>query len=380
MKYETILKDVPINEITNVTLNDGNVIKCKKIPLATVGNMDSFLTGIKDGLNLTTGALSFVATCGSAKLYSAVGDATTYMRNSSGNLLSASVGSNGKISGQPGFQELELAKDGAKVATSIAKVIPWIAIAVTVVEVGTKIVMNQQQIKANQIAFYDKHSEINEDNVNNLWQVINDYTLSKQDDAHRTADLVIVKNAFNEANNSLRKLTKEAAKSKKINNHLVYAMKTALDVYSFAYLLNIMYAKVEDCSEYVEKALKDIKEKTDTYNEIYDKCYEQYLKEREKQNKILKNTQYNNADKSKKSILIRAGVDLLTGGLAELGSLGSKGVGKKLQKENEEAIAKLDSCKQNGNPFADCIENASELLLLKKPVLRDDKYLYYQVD
>lgn len=380
MKYKTILKDVPKNDIEVVAMNDGTEIKCKKIPLTTIGNMDTFLTGIKDGMNLTTGALNFIATCGSTKLYSAVGDASTYMRNSSGNLLSASVGANGKISGQPGFQELELAKDGAKVATSIAKVIPWIAIAITVVEVGTKIIMNQQQIKANQIAFYDKHSEINEDNINNLWQIINDYTLSKQDEAHRTADLVIVKNAFNEANNSLRKLTKEAAKSKKINDHLVYAMKTALDVYSFAYLLNIMYAKVEDCSEYVEKALQDIKEKTDIYNEIYDKCYEQHIKDQEKQNKVLKNTQYNNADKSKKNILIRAGADFLTGGLAELGSLGSKGLCKKIQADNKTIIAKLDSCKQSGNPFADCIENASELLLLKKPVFRDDKYLYYQVN
>ena len=380
MKYETVLKDVSKNEIELVTMNDGSVIKCKKVPLATIENMDSFLTGVKEGISLTSGALSFIATCGSSKLYSAVGDASTYMRSSSGHILSASVGSNGKIVGQPGFEEMELGKQGVKAATTVAKVIPWVAIAVTVIEIGTKIVMNQQQIKANQIAEYDKHLEVNEDSMNDLWQVINDYTLSRQDDAHRTADLVIVKTALKNANNSFRKLAKEADNVKKINDHLVCAMKTALDVLSFSYLLNVMYSKVDEYSEYVEKALGDINEKTEIYNRIYDECYKQYSESFKKQNKIFKNTQYDNSDKNKKTILKRGLIDLATLGLAEVGSLGSKGLEKKMQKSNDATIARLDSCKQSGNPFAECIENANDLLLLKKPVLRDEKYLYYQID
>ena len=51
-----------------------------------------------------------------------------------------------------------------------------------------------------------------------------------------------------------------------------------------------------------------------------------------------------------------------------------------MRKKNDATIARLDACKQNGNPFAECIKNTSDLLLLKKPVLRDEKYLYYQVE
>jgi len=379
-EYKKLLSTIPDNQLTEVKMNDGTIIKCKKIPIASIESMSSILTGLKDGLNLTAGALNYIASCGNIKLYSAVGDVSSYMRNSQGNILSASVGSNGKITGQPGFQEVGLTQGGIKAASTIAKAIPWVAIAVTIIEIGTKIVMNQQKIKADQIAFYDKQSEINEDSINDLWQVINDYSLSKQDDAHRTSDLVIVKTAFNKANNSFIKLSKDASKRNKINDHLVYAMKTALDVYSFAYLLKIMYANVEDCSEYVESALNDISEKTKLYDEIYDKCYQQYLESGKKQDKILKNTQYNNADKSTKTILKRVGADLLTGGVAEIGSLSSKGIGKKIQGNQKDVMVKLDACKQNGNPFVDCIGTAGELLLLKKPLLRDDKYLYYEAD
>ena len=219
MKYEALIKDVPQDEIVTVTMNDGSLIKCKKVPLSTIDNMDNFLTGIKEGLSLANGALGFIATCGATKLYSAVGDASTYMRNQSGNFLSASVGANGKITGQPGFQQVELAQQGVKAATTLAKAIPWITLAVTVIEVGTKIVANQEHIKAEQIAKYDKYCEINEDNINNLWQAMNDYTLFKGDEAHRTANILRINNALDESRNSIRKLTKDATQSKRINEH-----------------------------------------------------------------------------------------------------------------------------------------------------------------
>ena len=380
MKYEALIKDVPQDEIVTVTMNDGSLIKCKKVPLSTIDNMDNFLTGIKEGLSLANGALGFIATCGATKLYSAVGDASTYMRNQSGNFLSASVGANGKITGQPGFQQVELAQQGVKAATTLAKAIPWITLAVTVIEVGTKIVANQEHIKAEQIAKYDKYCEINEDNINNLWQAMNDYTLFKGDEAHRTANILRINNALDESRNSLRKLSKDATQSKRINEHLVYAMKTALDVYSFSLLLNIMYAKVDSTTELIEDAIKNINEKTKIYNDVLDKCYAQHIDSKNKHNKVLTNTQYDNASKNKKDIALRATLDLLTGGLTELGSLGSKQIGKKVQNKDETIIASLEECKNYNNPFAECIENAGDLILLKKPVMRDDKYLYYQVE
>lgn len=377
--YERMLTTIPDNQVVDVKMNDGTIVKCKKVPINTVENMDIFLTGIKDGLNIANGALNFIATCGNMKLYSAVGDVSTYMRSGNGNILSASVGADGKITGQPGFQEAEFAKQGLKAATTMAKVIPWVAIAVTVIEIGTKIVMNQKQIKANQIAYYDKMSEINEDSINDLWQILNDYTLSKQDEAHRTADLVIIKQAFNTANNSFRKLAKEAAHSKKIDDHLVCAMKTALDVYSFAYLLNIMYAKVEDCSDYVEKALEDIREKTKIYDETYEKSCEYYLKKCVKEKKFLDVIQFENKNPSKDDVAKRIGFNIASGGVTEGVSAISK-LATKNGTKTEQSIKRLDLCKESQTPFADCIENAGELLLLKKPVLRDEKYLYYQVD
>ena len=380
MKYDAIIKESSNNPIEEVKMVDGSIIKCKKVPLATVESMDTFLVGVKKSLDHTEKALNYIATCGDKKLYAAVGDASTYLKNKQGHILSSSIDEKGKITGQPGFKEIQISDKGVKAATGMAKAIPWVALAVTVIEVGTNIIKNQKAIQAEQIAFYDKLSEINEDNINNLWQVINNYTLSRQDDAHRTADLVVIKTAFNEANNSFRKLSKEASNNKKINDHLVSAMKTALDVYSFSYLLNIMYSNVEDCSEYVNKALEDISGKTEVFNAICDKCYNEYIENSKKHNKLLENTQYNNSNKSKKALAARIGVDVLTGGLAELGSLGSKQVGKKVQKDDEEIIKKLEKIKQSDNPFLEAIKNANQMLLLEKPVLKDDKYLYYQVD
>ena len=377
--YKKLFETIPDNQIEEVRMNDGAIIKCKKVPLTSLENMDVFLTGVKDGLNLANNSLSYIASCGGTPLYSAVGDVSTYMRNKEGNILSSSVNSKGKITGQPGFQESGLTKEGLKAAATAAKLIPYVAIAVTIIEISTKIVMHQKEIKANQDAFYDRHCEINEDSINNLWQVINDYTLAKNDEAHRIADLGIIKTSFNEANNSFIKLNKNSKDKKHISDHLVYAMKTALDVYSFAYLLKIMYSKVEDFSGYIENAINDIKEKTEIYEKIFDKCYQQYLTY-QKRNKDLSNTvEFKNKDPNTKDIAKRVTFDLATGGVSEIGSLISKGKNKKGTK-TDSIIKKLDMCKNSGNPYIDCIENAYAFIECKNKVLRDDKYLYYQVD
>ena len=377
--YKRLIESIPDNQIEEVKMSDGNIIRCKKIPLSSLEEMDLFLSGIKDGLNFVSGNLNYIASCGSTPLYSAVGDVSTYMRGKNGNILSSSVDSKGKITGQPGFQESELTKEGLKMATTAAKVIPWVAIAITVIEVGTKIVANQKQIKADQMAYYDSLCEINEDNINNLWQVVNDYTLAKSDEAHRSADLVVIKNAFNEANNSFRKLSKESKKNKQIDDHLIYAMKTALDVYSFSYLLKIMYSKVDDFSGYIENAINDIKEKNEIYGIVFEKCYNKYLKIDNRNKEILKQMQFNNGNPSKKDIAKRVAYDIASGGVTELVSLGTKSATKNGTKV-EEILKQLNMCKNTENPYIECIENAYAFIEQKNKVLRDDKYLYYQVD
>ena len=378
MKYELLAKELSKCEIETVKLNDGSLIKCKKVPLATIDSMDNFLIGIKEGLNISNSALGYIATIGSTKLYSAAGDASTYMRNKSGNLLSASIGRNGKISGQPGFQEVELAEKGAKAASKIAKAIPWVAIAVTVIEVGTKIVANQSRIRQEQIAIYEKYSEINEDHINNLWQAMNDYTLFKGDEAHRTANILRINNALDESRNNFRKLLKDASKNKKIDERLIFALKTALDVYSFAHLLNIMYAKVDNIPELIDNALKNIEERTTSYNELLERCYAEHIDQKYRHNKGLEKTQFDNSTKDKKKIAGRVALDVLSLGVTELVSLTSKGIEKKVKTKDKEIITALEECKNANNPFEECIRNADDLLLCNKIVMHDDKYLYYE--
>ena len=156
-------------------------------------------------------------------------------------------------------------------------------------------------------------------------------------------------------------------------------MKTALDVYSFARLLNIMYAKIDNTAELIEESLKSIEEKTQTYNKILEECYTQHSESQNKHNKALELTQFNNANKDKKHIITRIALDIATAGLTEFGSLSSKRIGKVVKQKDEQIIASLDQCKKANNPFVECIRNADDLLMLKKLVMRDDKYLYYQI-
>lgn len=379
MGYEDLIKTIPQNEIETIKMNDGSLIQCKKVPLATIDSMDNFLVGIKDGLNITNGALNFVATCGKNKLFSAVADPSTYMRNKNGDYLSALLDNKKKIVSQPGFKEVELAEQGVKTATTIAKVIPWIALAVTVIEVGTKIVINQEHIRAEQIDRYKNLREISEDNIYNLWQAMNDYTTYKGDEAFRSANVKVITDSLNSSRNILDRLSKEAQKCEKINEHLVFAMKAALDVFSFSELLKIMYTSIDGVAEIIKESLNEIEKRTHAFNTILDKCYSQQMENREKVNRRLERTQFNNASKSKKHIATRVALDLASGGLTELGSLASKGIGKYIKPKNDRIIESLEEYKKANNPFAECIKNADDVLMLKKLVMRDDKYLYYQI-
>ena len=380
MKYDVLLKDVKPNEVVEIRLNDVTLVKCQRIPLSTIKSMDSVIGGMKSVLNITNSSLSFVATYGHQKLFTAVGDPSTYMKKGDGTFLSASLNKDKQIDSQLGFREVELVKDGAKVAMKIGKIIPYVAIAVTVIEVGTKIFLQQKEIKNQQVAHYKKIYEINEDSINNLWQSLEDYTYFNSDEAHRTANIIKINHALDEARNSLGKLYQDGLNSKRIDENLVYAMKKALEVYSFAHLLILMYSKVDDFSNYIENALKNINEKTLEYNEVLEKCYNQYIEDEKKHHETLKNTQFNNASKDKEDIAARVVLDTISGGVTEVISLGSKAISKKVTEKDQEAIKRLNECKNKNNPSLDCIENAEDIILLKKPVFKDDKYLYYQID
>lgn len=156
-------------------------------------------------------------------------------------------------------------------------------------------------------------------------------------------------------------------------------MKAALDVYSFSYLLKIVFSKVEDCQEIINNAIADIEEKTKTYNAIYEKCHSQYLAQNAKNSKFLDTIQFNNKNPSREDVAKRVGFNLLSGGTAEIASAITKQATKKGTKTSI-ALQNIEKCKSENNPYVECIKNTYSYLEHKKAILRDDKYLYYQVD
>ena len=130
----------------------------------------------------------------------------------------------------------------------------------------------------------------------------------------------------------------------------------------------------------VEDARKDISERTDTYNKYLNKLYDQQIKNQKKHNDGLKKTQFDNTTKDKGKIAARVALGVLSGGLSEGVSFTSKQIGKKIQPSDSELILRIEELKNQNNPFMECIENADDLLLYKKPIMRDDKYLYYQIE
>ena len=380
MEYDAIVESLPKNQIVNVEMRDGTILKCRKVPLNTLESVSAISSGLQKTLNSVSSSMNFIATCGKNKLYYAVGDPSTYMKSGQGNVLSSSVGRDGKITGQPGFRQADFSKAGLKVATNTAKIVPVLAVAITIVEVGTKIWLNQHEIKQRQIDYFNKHAEINEDSIHNLWQALNDYPLSRCDEAHRTANLVIIKKALCDGENSFRKLSNQIQPGKPISEQHIYALKTALDVCSLAYLLNVMYTRAENCAEYVDMALKDIDGKTKTFSSACEERQKTLLKNCERHTKRLAQLQFDNDNLNKKSLAKRAGIDVLSGGLAELGSFAVKKMERKLKQQDEMALARLKECRDNGNPYAKCIMNAQGVLLNKTPLLRDNEYMYYPLD
>lgn len=375
MEYLDLVKNV---KICKVTMNDGTIIDCARVPLENIAVIDSIIPGVQNSISAISGSLESVAKYGKTPLFTAIGDSTKYMRSNTGAVLSSVKNTSGKIAGQPGFKEISsLTKEGMKLGKAIGEVIPYVAIAVMAIDVGLKVVMHKEQIRAEEIAEYKKYQKENEHHLNNLWNVVKDYTLSMNNHDWCSANIKTINEAFNYADNSFIDLEKMAKGKKSIKKELVFSMKKALDVYSFAYLLKIMHViEINKYKGYVDNAYQSINEKTKIFNTIYAKCYQEQQIKNKNHNKALSATQLRH--KTGKDIAIRATADVIFAGIPELISLGSKGVGKKVKKSDKEIMECLVQCKESGNPFLECIRNTQMVMERPNLVLRDDKYLYYQ--
>ena len=361
MEYKNLLEKVPENEIVSIEMDDGTPIKCKKIPFDVINMMEDIFPGIKDAVRFTGANMQSVANLAGKPLFYAVGDVSKYVKKD-GVYLSSTRGANGKFDGQPGF-----ANAGIKAGFAAGKFIPYVGIAIAVIEIGFNIVKRQKQIKAEKIEVYKNYQKELKEHINNLLVIADEYTISIADNPTRAANIAVINNAFLFANNTFAHMNDDANANKIIDEQIVYTMKMALNLYSFAKLLKIMFAKVEDIN-YINSSLNDILEKTDTFNMIFDKCYKQYTEKREKRDKNYKATQFKNNS-------ARIALDVATGGLSELVNLGSKTE----QKNLETSINNLNNCKQVDNPYIECIERVSNIVEQKHLVLFDEECLYYQV-
>ena len=353
MRYKKLLEKVPDSEIVSVEMIDGTTIKCKKIPFSAIEMMNDILPGMKEAVHFIGEGLSSVATYSGKELFYAAGDVSKYVTKSDGTFLSVTRGANGKFDAQPGFVKAGL--EAGKAAAPFAKALPWVGLAIMVVETGTKIVLRQKQIKAEQIAVYENYQDKLDEHVNNLMVAANDYTISISDDFTRGANINIINNAFNYANNIFKKMEKDAESKKYIDEHIVFTMKSALNLYSFAKMLKIMFSKVEDI-KYINDSLDDILEKTAIFDKVFEESYKQHLEKREKNNKLYKATQFKNESKQDKTKRIAIGV--ASGGVSELINYESK----KEQNKLDNTIKELDKCNHIENPYVECIENVSNVV------------------
>ena len=352
---QLVFNDVGTNKLQKVVLNNSDTIKCKRIPLANIEQLDGLLGGLKDLSNLTN---------------------SSYMKKSDGTYLSATKGKNGKIASQAGFKETGVTQAGVKAATGLAKAIPWIGLAIMVIEAGVNIVQRQRAIIAEENKKYDDIRTRMEDLIYELWEDANNVLVSV-DDAHRFSAIHSFDSAIKEAKKAFRFLENEIAAAKKINERAIYAYKSALDLYSASSILNICFSKVEDktmLATYINQALPFINDKTHFLNESSDKCYNQLLQKYEKNKKFLEDRQLKDVDTAP-----RVALAVISGGLSEVADLGRK-AGEKKNQAKEYSLKALQMCKEYQNPYSESLETVGALIEQKNHIFVDKKYLYYQVD
>lgn len=364
------------NEIETVTLNNGLTINCKKMPLSNIEELNNFLGGVKELNHLTTSALEYIARSGNTKLYAPTGDISRYMRKSDGTILSSVTNNKGKLSSQAGFKEIDASVEGVKTASKFAKAIPYIGLAVLVIETGANIIHRHNALIEESNKKYDDIRISVENKIYELWEDANNSFLLA-DEAHRYSAINSFDLAIKDAKKYLRVIEADLSKNKKINDRAVYAYKSALDLLSISKILNISFTKVEDTKlldKYINSALKELSDKNKYLNDIATKCYEQHIEKLETSNKVSNITQLKPLNKKG-----RVAAAILSVGLSEAVVAGSKYIDKQTKDNKELVISNLELVKNYHNPYINSLKTVSLLLEDKGMVLLDDKYLYYQV-
>ena len=353
-----------------VSFGNGELGEYKRIKKTDLLAMDAIIPGVKDIVNIGTQNLETIAKLGNTPLFCAAGDISKYMRKSDGTYLSSTKGVNGKINGQPGFVCCGYTREGAVLAANIGKVIPYVQIAVMVIEIGYSLFKNHKQLENEEKKLYANYwNELNTD-YRMLQEAMDDYYYLN-DAATKAAYMDKAVAAFAHAQKKFDDIKRAIGDLKsdkvKMKEDRLKVMQSALVVFSYSCVIKILYSGTE-CSEYIKKAHDEIDFMTKEYNSYVERCREITSEHNEKKEKSTK-------------IAAMIGLGLLGGtvGAAIGGYFAGKGLAKRTNdkgQRQEEAILELQL---TGNPYKDCVSNLYLSLGSDKPILLDDECVYYPV-
>ena len=382
MNFDALIKKIDDFEVVDAVLNNGETVKYRKIPLSLIDNIENVLDGVKTATFGISVGSEAIARCGTTPLFYAVGDINQYLkRGDSGAYLSSTRGKNGTIIGQPGFKESGIFQEGASVAHAIGTAIPYVAIAIAVIDIGLNIYKNKKQIQEEENRYFcQKNYELYEDKER-LWRILDERCLI-DDEANRTSNIHDIDGIIDNSKVCFQETLKYSNTKKTITDDILFTLKNSLDLYSFSTLLKVLFIKVSDKSmkEYLNKASKNVNELNKNFGDVATKKYKELVHKDLKNKNVQKATQFDNNKKDLVNILLRGGAAVLSGGVTELISVSSKCGGNIVNKNMKKEIDKVEEYVGYKNEYLNCIKSISkELEFNEKGVLTDSKNLYYRI-
>lgn len=370
MTLNEILTAIPEKdkELVEITFDDGGIKEYKKISKDSLLKMDTIIPGMKDILNIGTQNLETIAKLGKTRLFVALGDVSKYVRKDDGAFLSSTRGSNGHFDGQPGFMECGYAKEGVALASKIAKAIPYVQIAVMVLEIGYSLLKNRKRLINEEKKTYAKYLDELDTDYRMLQQAIDDYyfltdAASKAGYMDKAIEIFVrAKKRFDVMKETIGDLNSKKAK---ISEDQLTVMQASLIVYSFSCVVKILYSGTK-CPDYVKDSQERIDELTKEYNSYAAKC--------------LEITSRANAKKEKNAkIATTVGLGLLGGTIGAFvgGHFAGEGVAKKVETKSQKQNQRIREMQLVKNEYAECVSKLYLSLESKNPILLDNEYVYY---
>lgn len=382
MDFNALIKNIDDYEVVDAVLNNGKNVKYRKIPLSSIDNIESILDGVKTMTFGISAGSEAIARCGKTPLFYAVGDINQYVRrNDSGAFLGSTKAANGTFNGAPGFKESGVFQEGASVAHAIGTAIPYVAIAIAVIDIGLNIYRNKKQIQEEENKYFcQKNYELNKDKER-LWRILDERCLI-DDEANRTSNIRDIDGIIDSSKTSFKDTLNYSKAKNIISDDILFTLKNSLDLYSFSTLLKVLFIKVSNDSmkEYLNKALENVNELNTKYSEVVTRKFKELVHKDSKNKDVQKATQFDNNKKDFLSILLRGGAAVLSGGVTELVSVGSKCGSAIVNKNMKKEIDKVEEYVNSKNEYLDCIKSISKLLEFnEKGLLTDNKNLYYRI-